>query len=262
MDWLWLVLLLAVVGGLVALAYWSPSSMTIFEFERGLRYRNGRFAGVLGPGRYWFSKRTGRIAKLDVRPVILAVPGQELLTSDGIAVKVSLLATYEVADVALATNNVQNYVQSIYSAVQVAVREEVAALTIEQLIAARSELGKKLLERSKQPMSEFGVTLNSVELRDVMLPGDIKRAFAQELAARKEGAAALERARGETAALRNLANAARMVEDNPALYQLRLLQQIGGSTGNTVIVGQTDVVPTKAGKPRRKGAEQQPSPES
>jgi len=262
MDWLWLVLVVAVVGGLVALAYWSPSQMTVFEYERGLRYRNGRLAGVLGPGRFWYSKRTGRITKIDVRPIILPIPGQELLTSDAIAVKVSLLATYEVADVALATNKAQNYVQSIYSAVQVAVREEVAALTIEQLIAARSELGKKLLERSTQPLSEFGVTLRSVELRDVMLPGDIKRAFAQELAARKEGAATLEKARGETAALRNLANAARMVEDNPALYQLRLLQQIGGSTGNTVVVGQPDIVPVKADKPRRKTSEPGPPPDS
>jgi regulator of protease activity HflC (stomatin/prohibitin superfamily) len=262
MDWPWLVFLLAIVGGLVALGYWSPSQMTVFEFERGLRYRNGRFAGVLAPGRHWYSKRIGRITKVDVRPVILAVPGQELLTSDGIAVKVSLLATYEVADVALATNKVQKYVQSIYSAVQVAVREEVAALTIEQLIAARSELGKRLLDRSALPLSEFGVTLRSVDLRDVMLPGDIKRAFAQELAARKEGAATLEKARGETAALRNLANAARMLEDNPALYQLRLLQQIGGSTGNTVVVGQTDVVPMKADRPRRKAPDQGPPPES
>jgi len=261
MDWLWVVPLIAIVGGLVALGYWSPSQLTVFEFERGLRYRNGRFAEVLGPGRYWYSKRTGRITKVDVRPVILPIPGQELLTSDGIAVKVSVLANYEVADVALATNKVQNYVQGIYSAVQVAVREEVAALTIEQLIAARSELGKRLLNRSTEPLSEFGVTLRSVDLRDVMLPGDIKRAFAQELAARKEGAATLEKARGETAALRNLANAARMLEDNPALYQLRLLQQIGGSSGNTVVVGQTDVVPMKADKPRRKASDQGPPAE-
>jgi len=261
MDWLWVVPLIAIVGGLVALGYWSPSQLTVFEFERGLRYRNGRFAEVLAPGRYWYSKRTGRITKVDVRPVILPIPGQELLTSDGIAVKVSVLANYEVADVALATNKVQNYVQGIYSAVQVAVREEVAALTIEQLIAARSELGKRLLNRSTEPLSEFGVALRSVDLRDVMLPGDIKRAFAQELAARKEGAATLEKARGETAALRNLANAARMLEDNPALYQLRLLQQIGGSSGNTVVVGQTDVVPMRADKPRRKASDQGPPPE-
>jgi regulator of protease activity HflC (stomatin/prohibitin superfamily) len=71
---------------------------------------------------------------------------------------------------------------------------------------------------------EIGVKLLSVEIRDLMLPGDLKRIFAQEVQARKEGLAALERARGERAALRSLANAARLVQDNPALLQLRLLQ--------------------------------------
>jgi len=155
---------------------------------------------------------------------------------------VSLLANYEVTDAAVATNRVQSYLQGIYSAIQVALREEVAGLTIEQLLTARSELGNKVHERAVPSVADFGVALRSVELRDVMLPGDLKRAFAQEVVARKEGAAILEKARGETAALRNLANAARLIEDNPALYQLRVLQQIGASTGNTIVLGQSDLV--------------------
>jgi len=69
-----------------------------------------------------------------------------------------------------------------------------------------------------------------------MFPGDLKRVFAQVVQARKEGQAALEKARGETAALRNLANAARLVDGNPALLQLRLLQQLGSATGNTIVL--------------------------
>ncbi len=76
-----------------------------------------------------------------------------------------------------------------------------------------------------------------------MLPGDLKRIFAQELAARKEGLAALEKARSETAALRNLANAARMVDDNPALLQPRVLQHLGATTGNTVVFGYGGLLP-------------------
>ena len=70
-----------------------------------------------------------------------------------------------------------------------------------------------------------------------MVPSELKRAFAGIVAARREGEAALERARGETAALRSLANAGRMVEDNPGLLQLRILQQLGGSSGNTIMLG-------------------------
>ena len=70
-----------------------------------------------------------------------------------------------------------------------------------------------------------------------MVPSELKRAFAGIVAARREGEAALERARGETAALRSLANAGRMIEDNPGLLQLRILQQLGGSSGNTIMLG-------------------------
>jgi len=70
-----------------------------------------------------------------------------------------------------------------------------------------------------------------------MFPGELKRTFAQVVTARKDGLAALERARGETAALRNLANAAKLVDANPALLQLRLLQQIAESAGNTIVLG-------------------------
>jgi hypothetical protein len=85
------------------------------------------------------------------------------------------------------------------------------------------------------------VELLEVEVRDVMLPAELKRSFAAVLVARKDGEAALERARAETAALRSLANAGRTVSDNPGLLQLRILQEIGGTSGNTVVFGAPDV---------------------
>ena len=79
--------------------------------------------------------------------------------------------------------------------------------------------------------------LEQLELKDIVLPADLKRAQAQVLMARAEGLAALERARGETAALRNLADAARLCAGNPALLQLRLLQQLATGPGHTVVIG-------------------------
>jgi regulator of protease activity HflC (stomatin/prohibitin superfamily) len=123
---------------------------------------------------------------------------------------------------------------------QLALREALAGRTAEELLATRRELGPTVMERSASAVARIGIELLSVDVRDLMLPGELKRAFAGVVAARKEGEIALERARGETAALRNLANAARMVEEHPALVQLRLLQEVGGSTGNTVVVGMPD----------------------
>ena len=253
MDWVWGVLVLAILAGIGAIVFWRPTLVTVYEFERGLRYQAGRFVGSLGPGQHWISGRTAKITKVDIRPTTITVPGQELLTSDGIAVKVSLLATMEVTDPATAINKSQNYLQATYAALQVGLRQQVASMTLENLLADRSTLGTGLLEGMSASTGELGVTLSKVEVRDVMLPGDLKRAFGQELVARKEAAATLEKARGETAALRNLANAARMVQDNPALYQLRLLQMLGAAGGNTVVLGNTDAFPIRPPeKPKRR----------
>ena len=244
--------ILVVLAGLVALAFWSPSRVIVFEFERGLRYRRGRFVGILPPGSHWVARRVGAITKVDVRPQVLAVPGQELLTSDGIGVKVSLVSRVEIADPAKAVNSVQNYTANLYSLLQVALRQVVSSGSLEDLLAGRADIGAKVMASAAESALEFGLKVLSVDVRDVMLPGDLKRIFAQELAARKEGLAALEKARGETAALRNLANAARMVEDNPALLQLRVLQHLGATTGNTVVFGDGGLLP--ASKTRSKSS--------
>ena len=237
------ILLLAIVLAISAYAYWSPGRITVLEYERGLRYRRGRFVALLPPGVHWRSGRTGKIAKVDMRQVLVTLPGQEVLTSDGLSVKVSLVANTELVDPEVAINKVQNYMASFYTELQVALRILVGGLNIEDLLKARDDLSKNLLERVSAPAAAMGLHVISVNIRDVMMLGELKRIFAQEVSARKEGLAALEKARGETAALRSLANAARLVQENPALLQLRLLQQIGGTRGNTVVFGAPQVVP-------------------
>jgi hypothetical protein len=98
-------------------------------------------------------------------------------------------------------------------------------------------LGAEIKDAAAARAAEIGVDILEVQVRDVMLPGEVKRSYAAVLVARKEGEAALERARAETAALRSLANAGRTVADNPGLLQLRILQELGASSGNTVVFG-------------------------
>ena len=163
--------------------------------------------------------------------------GQDVLTSDGVSLRVSLAAEYEIVDPALAVNSVEDYRDALYLTVQLALRDLVGVTAVDDLLSKRAEIGRTLLERTRPEIEKFGIKVSSVEIKDIMFPGDLKRMMAQVVQARKEGQAALEKARGETAALRNLANAARLMEANPALMQLRLLQQLAGSSGNTVVLG-------------------------
>jgi SPFH domain/Band 7 family protein len=130
----------------------------------------------------------------------------------------------------------------------------VAAIPSDALLAQRVDIAAQLLARVQPQTATVGVTVHAVEIKDVMLPGDLKRAFAEVLKARQEGQAALERARGESAALRNLANAARVLENNPAPMNLRVLQSLSAAqnAGSTLVLGVLGgLVPLKNGRARQ-----------
>jgi regulator of protease activity HflC (stomatin/prohibitin superfamily) len=211
--------------------------VTIFEYERGVKYRNGRFTGVLDPGRYWVYRPGVVIRKVDVRPRFVTIAGQEVLSSDGVTLKVSLAAEYEIADPEVAVNKVESADQALYLTLQLALREIVGQAAIDDVLARRDEFGRNLLELAAGSAEQVGLRLLGVDVKDIMFPGELKKIFSQVVQAQKEGQAALEKARGETAALRGLANAARMIEGNPSLLQLRLLQQLAATSGNTVVLG-------------------------
>ena len=211
--------------------------VVVYEFERGVRYVRGKFTGVLNPGLYWSIHPVSEIRKVDTRPIFALVPGQEVLSSDGVALKVSIAAKYEVADPAVAINKVENFRDALHTELQLALRQIVGGTPIDELLAARRDIGRKLQETVAAKIPPLGLNLLGVELRDIMFPGDLKKIFTQVVRARQEGLAALEKARGETAALRNLANAAQLIQRNPHLMQLRLLQVLGQQSGNTVVLG-------------------------
>ena len=224
--------------------------VTILEFERGLRYERGRFTGVLEPGQYRTWSATTTIRKVDVRPRVTSISGQEVLSADGVALKVSLAARYRVVDPALAVNGVENYEVALYTALQLALRAAIAASPIDALLQVRSTLGKEITEQTRSTAAAAGLELLAADLKDLTLPGELKKIFTQVVHARQEGLAALEKARGETAALRHLANAAQMLDRNPALMQLRTLQAFGQHSGNTLVLGvppTTAIVPVKDG---------------
>ena len=118
---------------------------------------------------------------------------------------------------------------------QLAVRDLVSGLSAEELLATRSSAGEVLSVRMREVSERVGAVVEAVDLRDLSFPGELRRTFAQVAVARQEAAASLERARGEVATLRSLANAARAIEGNPALRELRSLMAVE-RTGGTVVL--------------------------
>jgi len=211
----------------------------VTEGYAGLLYHKGKFAEVLSVGRH---VRWGRFFSLrlyDLRKASLLINGQEVLTADNVGLKTSLLVTYQIVDPLKAAHETQNWNADLHNAAQLALRAVVSGIAVEALLGQRLEIGAQLLARVQLEAAKIGLNVLAVEVKDVMLAADLKRAFAEVLKAKQEGQAALERARGESAALRNLANAARVMEGNPALMNLRLMQSLTAAqnAGNTLVVG-------------------------
>lgn len=210
--------------------------VTVNEWEQGLLFRHGRLETVLKAGAHRLFRGGYAMRTVDMRPWVLLVPTQEVPTADGVPVKVTVAGQARVTDAARYVTAARQPEEAMYLAVQVALRDLVAGLSVEDLLGGRAEVGSRLQE-GVASLEPLGLAIDGLDLKDIVLPRELKKAQAEVLVARAQGAAALERARGETAALRNLANAARMAADNPALVQLRLLQQLEASTGHTVVIG-------------------------
>src|SRR6266481_3067182 len=221
------------------------------EGYAGLLYHQGKFVEVLRAGRYIRWGRHYTLDAQDLRKTSLLVAGQDVLTADNVGLKLSLLVSYQVTDPAKATHETQNWQGDLYNAAQLALRAVVGGVAVEALLNQRLEIGAQLLARVQPEAAKIGINVHSVEVKDVMFPADLKRAFAEVLKAKQEGQAALERARGESASLRNLANAAKLLEGNPALMNLRLMQSLSAAqtAGNTLVLGMPGgFVPLKNGK--------------
>jgi regulator of protease activity HflC (stomatin/prohibitin superfamily) len=222
---------------LVRLARVLVATITVFEWAKALKYRKGRFVSVVGPGRYRFYRQTTTFDVVDMRPSILTIVGQELVTSDGATVKLSLAAVYRVIDPKLARSERRSAEELLYLELQMALRSLITTKGLDELLDARGSMKDELMKAVSGKAAELGLELTSADLKDVSLSSELRKAYAQTVLARKEGQAALERARGETAALRNLANAASMLADRPELLQLRLLQQLEALSGHTLVFG-------------------------
>jgi regulator of protease activity HflC (stomatin/prohibitin superfamily) len=249
----YIIVIPAVLVSLIIGIPWLLTFRRVFpvpEGYAGLLYQRGKFVEVLRVGEHIRWGRKFTLAAADVRKTSMLVAGQEVLSADNVGLKASLLVRYQVVDPARAAHETQNWLTDLYNAAQIAFRGVAGGVTIETLLRQRVDLGAQLLARVKVDAEKIGVDVLAVEIRDVSLPGDLRRAFADVLKAKQEGQAALERARGESASLRNLANAARVLEGNPALMNLRLMQSLSAAqhAGNTLVLGVPGFVPLKNGK--------------
>jgi len=212
--------------------------VTVQEYQRAVLHQSGAPAALLTPGRHRYRKRRSTLALVDLRPSLLKIAGQEVLTADAVGVRATVVVRFAVTDPLLwvmSGDGPGAGSERIYLAAQLVLRDVIAQRTAEELLAGRSDASRQLADLVRGSGAEVGATVEAADLRDISFPGELRRVFAQVAIARQEAAASLERARGETATLRSLANAARTIEGNPALRDLRALLAVE-RTGGTLVL--------------------------
>ncbi|KOV79223.1 SPFH domain-containing protein [Nocardia sp. NRRL S-836] len=203
---------------------------TLYPWERGVRFDRGVLVGEVGPGRHRLPMRA-ELHRVDIRPRTLTPAAQDVPTADGVLVRVTVVVRWVVSSPTKFVVESASPEEELYTAVQLALRGAVLTRAHSAVDTERAAIAAEVLAGVAARAEELGVSVAEVAVRDVVMPAELRRAALAELVAASEGRAALERARGETAALRSLLNAARLAEEHPALLELRALQ-----TAGTVVV--------------------------
>jgi regulator of protease activity HflC (stomatin/prohibitin superfamily) len=197
-----------------------PAHTAAVEFVDGTPVR------VLEPGRHRRARRA-TYREVDLREQLLAVSPQEILTVDGVLVRVSAAVRWTVVDPVAWLERATDPVGLVYLATQVALRDAVAGLTLETVSQRGAGLEAATLTATVDAAGRpVGLSVLEVVVKDVILPSEVRAATLELATARQRGAAQLEMARAETAALRSLANGAKLLDDHPALARLRLVQAL------------------------------------
>lgn len=220
--------------------FWLRKELTVYEYERGLLYRDGKLERLLEPGRYsfWAGARV-EVAKVSLREMSHVVAGQGILTADRVEVRISLVAQYRVVDPVRALHAVENYVEQLHQELQLALRDVIAGRTLDQGLDNRAEIAAELQRLVGEPAHRYGVELSRVGVRDVILPGEVRQVMMKEVEADRAGRADLVKARHEVAAARARANTARVLAENPEvarLQELEALVTLAGKNGTVVLL--------------------------
>jgi regulator of protease activity HflC (stomatin/prohibitin superfamily) len=196
--------------------------------EAGLLYVEGRLVERLAPGRhaYWSVNRKVEVKRLDLRPQAVEITAQEMLTRDRIALRVTLTALRRIVDPERAVSAVVDVDAWLYRLVQFAIREAVAARTLDDVLSAKSALDQELRAYVRERLAETGIEVAELGVKDVILPGEIRELVNKVVEAERTAKANLIRRQEETAATRSLLNTAKLMEENPLLLRLKELESL------------------------------------
>jgi len=196
------------------------------EYERGVVLRLGRVIKAKGPGLIILIPIIDKMRKVDLRVVTLDVPPQDIITRDNVSVKVSAVVYFRVMDPVRAVIQVENYYFATSQLSQTTLRSVCGQVELDELLAEREKINAHIQEILDQDTEPWGIKVSKVEVKQIDLPEEMKRAMAKQAEAERERRSKIINAEGEFQAADRLIEAAQIIEKSPAALQLRFLQTL------------------------------------
>jgi regulator of protease activity HflC (stomatin/prohibitin superfamily) len=227
-----------VIVAIVVIILLGMSIKIIQEYERGVIFRLGRLLGAKGPGFFMIIPFFDRMVKIDLRVVTMDVPPQDIITKDNVTVRVNAVIYFRVVDPEAAVVKVLDYIRSTSLISQTTLRNVLGQSELDELLAQREKLNQILQKMIDEQTDPWGIKVTIVEIKDVELPETMRRSMAAQAEAERERRAKIIHADGEFQASQRLADAAKIIGQEPATIQLRYLQtmtEIASEKTNTII---------------------------
>lgn len=209
----------------------------------GVLFIDGRYVETLTPGTYAFWRGVAdiKLVENDLRETMLDIGGQDIMTGDKVTLRINAVATYKIVDAKLAVTASNSLQQSLYREVQLALRSVIGSQELDSFLTAKESVAEELETIVRRRAGELGLSIVSVGIRDVILPGEMKNLLNQVMEAKKAAEANLIVRREEVAAMRSQANTAKMLSDNPTLMRLReleVLEKIAKTGKLNIVLGE------------------------
>lgn len=221
----WLDILAWVLPVTVIAVVVLPSAIRILrEYERGVIFRLGKLLRAKGPGIVLLIPVVDRMVRMDLRVVTVDVPKQEMMTRDNVPVTVDAVVYFRVVDPEAAVVKVEHYLKASSLIAQTTLRSVIGQAELDDLLARRDKINQTLQEIIDRHTDPWGVKVTAVEVKDVILPDDMKRTMARQAESERERRSKIINAEGEFQAAERMVQAATMISREPIALQLRYLQ--------------------------------------
>ncbi|CAG5105874.1 Oidioi.mRNA.OKI2018_I69.chr1.g2530.t1.cds [Oikopleura dioica] len=200
----------------------------IAEYERAVIFRVGRISGnkAVGPGLFFIVPCTDSFIKVDMRTISFDIPPQEILTKDSVTIRVDAVVYYRIGNAIASVKNVENASISTRLLAQTTLRNILGTRNLSEVLSDREAISNEMLQILDDATDPWGITVERVEVKDVILPQSLQRAMAAEAEAARDAKAKIIAAEGEMNASKSLKEAADVINSSPAALQLRYLQTL------------------------------------